>query len=226
METLKPQVQIFDTPPVVSVLPLTQEVEAKQTFELNAELPKADEPKVEDAKPVLGTFLAKPVNIYDESALQKEESAVINKVTPNTIELSVNNTKEDEPEVYEMEVVIKNEVPEVVHQQPAVGQIEVATMEQELTEEAPPEITSEEDSLSKAAERTKKLRNLSFNFNAAEADEFENQPAYLRRKTEIHNTLANVEKFYSNYTVSVDDNNEAKINTNSKNSFLEGERPD
>jgi cell division protein FtsZ len=232
MELPKPQVQIFDIPAPVSILPITQEIEAKQTFELKneSELPKGDEVKIEETKTEeikssIGNFLAKPVNIYDESALQEEEPVVVNVTPANTIELAVNNTKEEEPELYEMEVIIKNEMPEVV-QQHVAEQNEVATMEQELTEASTTEITSEEDSLSKAAERTKKLRNLSFNFNTADADEFENQPAYLRRKTEIHNTLANVEKFYSNYTVSVDDNNEAKINTNSKNSFLEGERPD
>ncbi len=224
MEMPKPQVQIFDTPPLVSVLPITQKEEVKEIFELNAELPKADEPKTEEVKPAIGAFLAKPVNIYDETAIQKEDPVVVNNTAPHTIELSVNNTKEEELEMYEMEMVIKAETTEI-QQQPVMEQPTVATMEQNVAEENIAE-NSEEDSLSKAAERTKKLRNLSFNFNAAEADEFENQPAYLRRKTEIHNTLANVEKFYSNYTVSVDDNNEAKINTNSKNSFLEGERPD
>jgi cell division protein FtsZ len=77
----------------------------------------------------------------------------------------------------------------------------------------------------RAADRIAKLRNLSFNLNAADPNnEFESVPAYLRRNMELHNSIADVESFYSNYTVKSDQNNQAEIST--INTFLEGKKPD
>ena len=77
----------------------------------------------------------------------------------------------------------------------------------------------------RAMERIAKLRNLSFNLNAADPNnEFESVPAYLRRNMELHNSIADVESFYSNYTVKSDQNNQAEIST--INTFLEGKKPD
>jgi cell division protein FtsZ len=83
-----------------------------------------------------------------------------------------------------------------------------------------------EDQRRKAAERLHKLRNLSFNINAADPNnEFESVPAYIRRNLEVHNTaLTSIEKFYSNYTVKSDENNQGQIST--INTFLEGKKPD
>ena len=77
----------------------------------------------------------------------------------------------------------------------------------------------------RAMDRIAKLRNLSFNINAADPNnEFETVPAYLRRNMELHNSIADVESFYSNYTVKSDENNQAEIST--INTFLDGKKPD
>ena len=77
----------------------------------------------------------------------------------------------------------------------------------------------------RAIDRIAKLRNLSFNINVADPNnEFETVPAYLRRNMELHNSIADVESFYSNYTVKADENNQTSIST--INSFMEGKRPD
>jgi len=78
----------------------------------------------------------------------------------------------------------------------------------------------------RAAERLHKLRNLSFNFSAADPNnEYDNIPAYVRQNLQVHNTtLASVEKFYSSYAVGTDENNVTQIST--INSFLEGKKPD
>ena len=78
----------------------------------------------------------------------------------------------------------------------------------------------------RAAERLHKLRNLSFNFGAADPNnEYENIPAYVRQNLQVHNTtLASVEKFYSSYAVGPDENNITQIST--INTFLEGKKPD
>jgi cell division protein FtsZ len=78
----------------------------------------------------------------------------------------------------------------------------------------------------RAAERLYKLRNLSFNFNAADPNnEYDSIPAYVRHNLQVHNTtLASGEKFYSSYSVGTDDQNNTQIST--INTFLEGKKPD
>jgi cell division protein FtsZ len=56
------------------------------------------------------------------------------------------------------------------------------------------------------------------------SSEFENVPAYLRRNMELHNSIANVEDFYSRAQVKTDDKNQGQIST--LNNFLHGEKPD
>jgi cell division protein FtsZ len=93
------------------------------------------------------------------------------------------------------------------------------------TVEEPPMVDEAEELKRRAMDRIAKLRNLSFNVNAADPNnEFESVPAYLRRNMELHNSIANVESFYSNYTVNSDENNKAEIST--INTFLDGKKPD
>ncbi len=224
-QVVQPTVQIFNTPVA------TQQVQQVQVnTQEKVQLHLTETTPILQAAPSSG-FLAKPSNIYD-SSIDVQVKSIQNIVPQSENTMVWNMDNQADAEMSPMELIIKEEVPIV---QPII------TMEQQKVNEptpAPEPIihpiqsnwggmpNSDEDELSKAAERTKKLRNLSFNYSGVDADELENTPAYLRRKDDIHNTLASVEKFYSDYTVNVDDNNEATINTNSKNSFLEGERPD
>jgi len=82
-----------------------------------------------------------------------------------------------------------------------------------------------EDEKRKAAERLQKLRNLSFNLNAADPNnELEAVPAYIRRNMDLGNNTSSVENFYSNYTVKPDGDKTAQIST--INTFLDGKKPD
>jgi cell division protein FtsZ len=91
--------------------------------------------------------------------------------------------------------------------------------------EEPAQQDDADDPKRRAAERINKLRNLSFNINAADPNnEFETVPAYIRRNLELYNTISNVENFYSNYEVKTDENNNTEIST--INTFLDGKRPD
>ncbi len=101
---------------------------------------------------------------------------------------------------------------------------EMSTHENSFVEE--PAMQDEADDKKRlAAERLNKLRNLSFNANAIEQNsEYENVPAYVRRNFQLKNALASVEKFYSNYSVRTDEDNNAQIST--INTFLDGEKPD
>jgi cell division protein FtsZ len=130
--------------------------------------------------------------------------------------------REDEPEI-EMQLVVKDshEATET-KDDPKVHQTMPIMMS---SVEEPPMVDETEELKRRAMERIAKLRNLSFNVNAADPNnEFESVPAYLRRNMELHNSIADVESFYSNYTVKSDENNKAEIST--INTFLEGKKPD
>lgn len=166
--------------------------------------------------PTSGGYLAKPKHIYAEPK-PKHESKTVEEPTPVPI-----SKQEDEP-VIEMHLVVKNshEAGEV-QDEPKVHQTMPIMMPS--VEELPP-VDETEDLKRRAMDRIAKLRNLSFNVNAADPNnEFESVPAYLRRNMELHNSIADVESFYSNYTVKSDENNKAEIST--INTFLEGKKPD
>ena len=163
--------------------------------------------------PSSGGYLAKPSQIYAEERL-KPESNSIDELLPQH-----EREQEDEP-VIEMQLVVKSHqaAEEEQHVQPTqpimMSNVEEPAMQDET-----------EDLRRRALDRIAKLRNLSFNINAADPNnEFETVPAYLRRNMELHNSIADVESFYSNYTVKSDENNQAEIST--INSFLEGKKPD
>jgi len=163
--------------------------------------------------PSSGGYLAKPAQIYVEEK-PKPESNSTDELLPVQ-----ENQQEDEP-VIEMHLVVKSHqaAEEEQHVQPAqpimISDVEEPAMQDET-----------EDLRRRAMDRIAKLRNLSFNINAADPNnEFETVPAYLRRNMELHNSIADVESFYSNYTVKTDENNQSEIST--LNSFLEGKKPD
>ncbi len=166
--------------------------------------------------PSSGGYLAKPSQIYAEEQ-PKHESKTIEELTPLQI-----SKQEDEP-VIEMQLVVK-ESHEVVEEEKEKKVHQTMPIMMSPVEEPP--LADEADDLKRRAmDRIAKLRNLSFNVNAADPNnEFESVPAYLRRNMELHNSIADVESFYSNYTVNSDENNKAEIST--INSFLDGKKPD
>lgn len=161
-----------------------------------------------------GGYLAKPAQIYAEEqpAIQQSNS----KEEPLPLQISV---QADEP-VIEMQLVVKDS--QTAAEEKPIEQTQPIMM---FPVEEPAMQDETEELRRRATERIAKLRNLSFNINAADPNnEFESVPAYLRRNMEMHNQIADVESFYSNYTVKTDDNNQAEIST--INTFLDGKKPD
>lgn len=163
--------------------------------------------------PTSGGYLSKPSNIYAEEPnhLQSIESSA---EEPS----SVQSTPPTDGKVNEMQMVIKD---------PTAADEPVArtTQSESYSVEEPAMQDEAEDQKRRAAERLNKLRNLSFNANAADPNnEFETVPAYVRRNFHLKDALASVEKFYSNYTVKSDDKNQGQIST--INTFLDGKNPD
>jgi cell division protein FtsZ len=163
-----------------------------------------------------GGYLARPSNIYAESKPEVFTSKPLEEkpVTPPV-------AKVEDQETFDMQLVIRNDIPKAADtteshhtQTPNIPPVEEPALQD-----------GTEDQKRRAAERLQKLRNLSFNINAADPNnEFEAVPAYIRRNMELYNTVSSVENFYSNYTVKDDGKNSATIST--INSFLDGKKPD
>jgi cell division protein FtsZ len=163
-----------------------------------------------------GGYLARPSNIYAESKPEVSTSK-----PPEEKPVPTPVAKIEDPETFDMQLVIRNDIPKAADttashhtQTPNIPPVEEPAMQD-----------GTEDQKRRAAERLQKLRNLSFNINAADPNnEFEAVPAYIRRNMELYNTVSSVENFYSNYTVKDDGKNSATIST--INSFLDGKKPD
>ncbi len=161
-----------------------------------------------------GGFLTKPTQIY------AEEKPVIQESNTTDESLLVKQSiQEDEPAV-ELQLVVKESTNAA---EEPVAQPTQPIMKSSVEE---PALQDETEELRRRAnERLAKLRNLSFNVNAADPNnEYETVPAYLRRNMEMQVQLAEVENFYSNYTVKPTENNQAEIST--INTFLDGKKPD
>lgn len=161
--------------------------------------------------PVSGGYLARPTHIYadDNKANLKENISEVPMLKPQI----------EENLLFRMELVEK-QVPEIIEK---TKEVEAVALPVQPAQEVI--IDEGVDADRKAKERIAKLRNLSFNMNAADPNnEYEAVPAYLRRNMELHNSIADVETFYSNYTVKTDRNNQGEIS--SINTFLDGKRPD
>jgi cell division protein FtsZ len=181
------------------------------------EIPQPDFSKILDKEAstvTSGGYLVKPSQIY------VEEPSAKSKITEEPTPLH-SPERIDEP-VTEMQLVVKDSLEATEEPDPKVKQVQPIIMS---SVEEPLIADDTDEQRRRAMERIAKLRNLSFNLNAADPNnEFESVPAYLRRNMELHNSIADVESFYSNYTVKSDKNNQVEIST--INTFLEGKKPD
>lgn len=234
VEDVQPSKQMVETPGKITVdksVPdiIHFELSSESSTHLPAETPQtfitAQQPKQENKKsinkevvsaPTSGGYLAKPSKLYAEDLPEQQESKTVEEPLPLQKPEPV-----DEP-VIEMQLVVKDSLEATEEPEQNVQQAQPIMMSN-VEEQAMPDETDELKR--KAVERIAKLRNLSFNINAADPNnEFESVPAYLRRNMELHNSIADVESFYSNYTVKSNQNNQAEIST--INTFLEGKKPD
>jgi len=170
-----------------------------------------------------GGYLARPSNIYAESKAEVIAS------TPSAEEPvpSPNAASGEEEELLDlqMQLVERDDIPAAdrplahqahpeSHREPLSTEVEDSALQDETEEQK-----------RRAAERLHKLRNLSFNVNAADPNnEFETVPAYIRRNMELYNNSSQIENFYSGYEVRKDPENQAQIST--INTFLDGKKPD
>jgi cell division protein FtsZ len=199
------------------IAPLPKQVIIKEVVETLAPITNTNKEASNTSQLSSGGFLVKPTQIYAEVKPEQNKSTKSNE-EPLQHQPAMQN---DEPAM-EMTLVVK-ETLETAEENEALPELTQPFISTSVEEPAMQDET--EELRRRATERIAKLRNLSFNINATDPNnEFETVPAYLRRNMEIHNQIADVESFYSNYTVKSDDNNQAEINT--INNFLDGKKPD
>jgi cell division protein FtsZ len=198
---------------------LSRETITFQEEKIIQKIPETNSPK----PAVSGGYLARPSNIYSEESRSEKESAPDNApVKDSILNSGANNPPREDETASEMQLVFKDAIPAAdvpwAHQTPHHSTMAAPAEEPAMQDEA-------EEQRRRAAERINKLRNLSFNINAADPNnEFETVPAYIRRNLELYNTISSVEDFYSNYEVKSDENNNTEITT--INTFLDGKKPD
>lgn len=222
----------------VSEEPFFQEVAepvATHTTEVINETPAEEEAEA----PSVPGFLSKPAQIYFEPAPSaeaeevtaekevKEEESLMPVMQEMTEELPAAKEEwkptlteewnEEDAAVAGISLSVSDHVPAPTASEKQMDMFQQPDGMQDLSED--------EEQKRRAKERINRLRNLSYNpHNLDNNSEFEQVPAYLRRDMNLHNSIANVEDFYSRAQVKSDDNNQGHIST--LNNFLHGEKPD
>ncbi len=212
MSTVGKDESINSTTQVRSVPPTIKETDAELILSIK------DSTSTTPVSAASGGYLARPSNIYAES---KPEVVTSKTSAEEPVSLKNLASKEEEELLdLQMQLVERDDIPAadmpLAHQAqtPLTTEVEDSPMANETEEQK-----------RRAAERLHKLRNLSFNVNAADPNnEFETVPAYIRRNMELYNNNTQVENFYSNYEVKTDDKNQSHIST--INTFLDGKKPD
>jgi cell division protein FtsZ len=184
------------------------------------EMPAVRQPLMIDPKPAF------PVKEERKEMFDLNIPQTIVETTPvQEVKAIVDEVKQEDvkPEipVNEIKLVIKNELP--------VEESAVKVGERYLTADEIAEKRRFEEQKRSLEERAERLRRMSFNIKGTESsDEVEAVPAYVRKKIELDEGVASSEKFYSGYSVGLNNdqqnNNQASIQT--INTFLDGKKPD
>ncbi|MBM3158286.1 MAG: cell division protein FtsZ [Bacteroidetes bacterium] len=196
-------------------------------------------PEPATVTPVIsGGYLARPVNIYASTPTQDQATAINEVTTPLSVAQPVQiQFVEEEVAPVSQPIAVAPPVEEVaemlemklVEKEEDAAPATPLLFELHRTTPSPTIEPAEEDETiaqqRRAAERLQKLRNLSFNVNAADPNnEFETIPAYIRQNMEMYNSKTQIENFYSNYEVKENPSKQGPIST--LNSFLNGKKPD
>ncbi len=205
----------FDEPVVNNEMPKAEiTIEPAQN---STTIENATEP---ESLPISGGYLTKPTQIY---AVEEESQSAQNNVNVTQIE-EVKNPINFEASIENESMdftVFEKQTAEVKNVAPITSMVFL----DEISNETAAIPDESEDLRRRANERLAKLRNLSFNVgNTDPNSEYDTVPAYLRRNMEKQVQIADVETFYSHYTVK--NNSENQIDLNTINSFLDGKKPD
>jgi cell division protein FtsZ len=152
---------------------------------------------------------------------QKEVFALklSNKEPEATTAIKEEEAPQKEEKASDIQLVIKNELPE---EEP-----KMKIGERYLSQDEIEEKQRFEEQKKALEERAERLRRMSFNIKGTESsDELEKVPAYVRRNIDIDNGVASADKFYSGYSVGVNDQQNKQASIQTINTFLDGKKPD
>ncbi len=206
----------FDVPQ--AVLPV-KEKEKSDAAESMKESTSSETPETPVTLPsVVGGYLAKP----KEVAAENQDHEPVRGEEQRNLVLQIKDTTAADEGFSDMQIVERTEEPVVAEN---AREIEPVSLVMPVVEDHALGDESEDVLKKRAAERIARLRNLSFNVNSNDPNsDFETIPAYMRRNMELHNSLADVETFYSNYTVKSDAGDDSTLSK--INQFLDGKKPD
>jgi cell division protein FtsZ len=212
-ETIQPISEAFEITQTLSESPVVEPVAEPKTTTIEA--------AAAPSNPVLNIH---EVNFTEESFKSNPVATTTAPITPQQTEPTTNrfvftpNSPESDNQE-EISFIVREEE----RKETSPTEIQAQQKQSGLEELALPDET--EDLRKRANERLAKLRNLSYNVGSGDLNsEFETVPAYMRRSMDLQVQLADVDTFYSHYTVK--STNETKIDPNSINKFLDGKRPD
>jgi cell division protein FtsZ len=171
--------------------------------------------------PAVNTFY-QPVAQQEQTPSVQESRSSFNLELPKVQEAEAVAEQKTQPQEYkapELELIIKTE-------EKPVQEVVVKRGERYLTPEEIEEQRRFEEQKKALEDRADRLRRMSFNIQGAEnASEVENVPAYMRRQTNLDNTVNSNDNFLSGYAVNTDkDGKQGNIST--INTFLDGKKPD
>jgi cell division protein FtsZ len=184
-------------------------------------------PDVLSNVPSTGVLLEKPKQIYVEemqetSVTDTPEKMVEEPIAAATEKPVVHFFEEpSEPMTLVVKEVEFNHEPEAEEPKTETTDFTSSTSDEKF-DQSP--IDEHAELRRRASERLNRLRNLSFNPGNDPNNEFETVPAYMRRGQDIQIQLADVESFYSHYTVK--STPEQPIELSRINKFLDGKKPD
>jgi cell division protein FtsZ len=212
-ETIQPVSETFEITQTLYESPVVEPVVETKTTTIEA--------AAAPSNPVLNIH---EVNSTEESFTSNPVATATAPITPQQTEPTTNrfvftpNSPESDNQE-EISFIVREEE----RKETSPTEIQAQQKQSGLEELALPDET--EDLRKRANERLAKLRNLSYNVGSGDLNsEFETVPAYMRRSMDLQVQLADVDTFYSHYTVK--STNETKIDPNSINKFLDGKRPD
>ena len=227
------QESAFDEPVIHLTLETKQEEAASLVHIETAGIIVTDESTLQNDEPLpIPGFLTKPAIIYQDVLENSETVSEVEKTQdelPDETEVKesvVHFFADEEQEITNLELIEKEEEISTVcfiEEAADTNYIDESIINENFSKHVI--VDESEEQRKRAEERLQKLRNLSYNYNAADPNnEFETVPAYIRKNLELYNTISPAENFYSNYSVHQDDENQAQLKR--PNSFLEGKRPD
>jgi cell division protein FtsZ len=196
--------------------------------EVKPEAPAAPVSETEDKMapvltemPVRQPFIFEPSPAFPVKPVEKEMlklELVAVPETPKAVEPAQPEMKE---EPRELKLIIKQDTP--------VQEAPVKIGDHFLTDAEIEDKRRFEAQKRSLEERAERLRKMSFNIKGSESpDEMESVPAYVRRSVDLENGVGSADKFYSGYSVGLNDqkNNDSQASIQTINTFLDGKKPD